>query len=616
MNKKQKSSIILGSLATIAVAGSLIAGSTYALFTSESTTNIAVTSGKVDVSAKINGFTTYSGKENSLVGNPDTDEENIITTTVNGTFTNGGKAVLENGDLKLTNMTPGDRVAFTINIENNSNVNVKYRTVVTKSEDDGLFSGLKITVGGQTFYGLSSMSKITELSPEEDGSSVDVVVDFPTDKINTYQEKKCTLSFSVNAYQGNTYLEDSDLNYLLIYNTDDLEVARYLIDNEVLADSEYNNYLLMNDLDLTSYTNFTPIANGGRDGKTFSGKKFTGTFNGNGHVIDNLTINDSNSETVTDDSALGLFGVVSGGTIKNIIFKNVAITTSKAENVGTAVGLLVNNGTVKNVKVNSGSIIGYKGFGGIVGRMTVQGNIIDCENNASISTVEGKTGSNVGGIVGAAYYTEVDKEMNITHCVNKGVITCAGTSIGGVVGLSSANVSDCKNTAAVTNTGSGTSLGGIVGWQKMYGTVSGCENTGAVTGENMGYGTGGIVGWVVYNDTVTNYARYGKIVVNGNKNSGNIKGNSTAGGIVGIVYHAGDIIDNTNTATSIISTGVFSAGIVGDFQSTENTQVGYNAGDVDVTFKGNSTCAFTKNSDGDTSDLLIYDNTHKIVIEN
>ena len=56
MNKKQKSSIIIASLASIVIAGSLIAGSTYALFTSESKTNIAVTSGKVDVSATIDGL--------------------------------------------------------------------------------------------------------------------------------------------------------------------------------------------------------------------------------------------------------------------------------------------------------------------------------------------------------------------------------------------------------------------------------------------------------------------------------------------------------------------------------------------------------------------------------
>ena len=73
MNKKTKRGIILTSLASIAFAGSLLAGSTYALFTSESKTDIVVSSGKVDVKATIDTLKTYSGKANSLAGDPETD---------------------------------------------------------------------------------------------------------------------------------------------------------------------------------------------------------------------------------------------------------------------------------------------------------------------------------------------------------------------------------------------------------------------------------------------------------------------------------------------------------------------------------------------------------------
>lgn len=49
-----KKKILLSSVLTIALCFCLIAGSTYALFTSETEVNIAVTAGKVQISATIN----------------------------------------------------------------------------------------------------------------------------------------------------------------------------------------------------------------------------------------------------------------------------------------------------------------------------------------------------------------------------------------------------------------------------------------------------------------------------------------------------------------------------------------------------------------------------------
>ena len=109
-----KKKALISSVLTIAICLSLIAGSTFALFTSESSVNIAVTSGKVDVTAVI-------------------DETTLATTSMglaqtNGAFANGGSATFdENAKLHLTNMTPGDKATFTIKVTNNSNVDVQYR---------------------------------------------------------------------------------------------------------------------------------------------------------------------------------------------------------------------------------------------------------------------------------------------------------------------------------------------------------------------------------------------------------------------------------------------------------------------------------------------------------
>lgn len=63
---KKKTGIIVTSVMSIACCASLITGATFALFTSESKVNIAVTSGKVDVKATIDetSVETYSGQWN------------------------------------------------------------------------------------------------------------------------------------------------------------------------------------------------------------------------------------------------------------------------------------------------------------------------------------------------------------------------------------------------------------------------------------------------------------------------------------------------------------------------------------------------------------------------
>ena len=211
MNKKTKRGIILTSLASIAFAGSLLAGSTYALFTSESTTNIAVSSGTVDVSATISGLETFSGEANSLTGDPTVDAEHIKSykdlEINNGKFLNGGTAEINaDGDLELENVTPGDKVTFNITIKNNSTVAVKYHTIIKeeKVDEGGLFKGLKFKIGN------SSNTEITDwdnLAAKSDDIVLPCEVSLPTDAGDEYQGKNAKISFTVEAVQGNAMVD-------------------------------------------------------------------------------------------------------------------------------------------------------------------------------------------------------------------------------------------------------------------------------------------------------------------------------------------------------------------------------------------------------------------------
>lgn len=340
--------------------------------------------------------------------------------------------------------------------------------------------------------------------------------------------------------------------------------------NSVNEGTDYagETVVLDGDIDLSEVRaaeNWTPIGQGMRSGSGLAegGKSFSGTFDGNGKTVSNLTF----SGAYGDDNAFGLIGVLNGGVVKDLTLANVSVNVTDGECVGAVAGLMINGATVSGVTVESGSVTAVRGNGGIVGRMTVSGTIENCNNHASI-TATSVTSGNVGGIVGAAYYTGIyadeSQTMHITDCTNTGTVTAACMGAGGIVGLSSAYVSGCTNSGAVA--GNGASIGGIVGEQQNYGAVTDCVNTANIVNTNTAaYGTGGIVGWIRYSGAVADYQTKAPIQVIGCSNSGTIDGGNDGGGIVGTLYDAG-LVQNCLNEAERIQGETFAAGIVGNLQ--------------------------------------------------
>lgn len=360
---------------------------------------------------------------------------------------------------------------------------------------------------------------------------------------------------------------------------------------------------LVKDIDLQKFYNWMPIGDGCRSGSDFDGKAFKGTFDGNGHTISNLKL----YATAGKDYAAGLFGIVNGGTVKNFKLENVYVNVSYSEMAAAAVGMLTGGGEVSGVEVVSGSVAALRGNGAIVGRMIKGGTIKDCINRV---TVNG-TGANVGGIVGAAYYTALDQTMTIENCANYGAVTCTAGVVGGIAGLSAANVVNCTNEAAIT--GNGADVAGIVAEQQNAGSVKDCTNKGTITNNSSSvYGTGGIVGWVRYSGTTGNYPSKNIIEVSGNTNYGDVKGGNDAGGIVGTVYNLGIINGNKNFATTLSSSN-FAAGIVGNAQFTE-TPVGMDEPNM-VYVQNNVSTTPIESITGPHKALYVYINNREYVTE-
>ena len=80
-----KKKVLLTSVVTIILCLCLIAGSTYALFTSSSSVNIVVQSATVKVKAEIHGLKTWSLE----------DTVHDDTTNRKGAFSNGGQAYVD-----------------------------------------------------------------------------------------------------------------------------------------------------------------------------------------------------------------------------------------------------------------------------------------------------------------------------------------------------------------------------------------------------------------------------------------------------------------------------------------------------------------------------------------
>ena len=206
-----------------------------------------------------------------------------------------------------------------------------------------------------------------------------------------------------------------------IYNFNDL-----LTYAELSRQSGYQNhtYILKNDITITS-DNQTAIENSSYKYLSFgsSDLPFTGTFDGNGYTIYNLTYDKENSGNKYDT---GLISQTStGAVIKNLTIDNANIDAIYRGGivVGSATGTLLENVTVKNSHLSlsaADNIVtlitdgGVRG-GSIVGDATnsvlynceSNNNFVNINNTSGVAALAGK-GLTVAGLVGISDGTTVE----------------------------------------------------------------------------------------------------------------------------------------------------------------------------------------------------------------
>lgn len=181
-----KKKVFMSSILTIAICLCLIAGSTFALFTSEAQTDVAITAATVKLVATID--------ETSLEYKSD---------RTGGVLRESG-AVINGNVVDVKYMVPGDYFTFNILVDNQSNVTVDYRTLLSVVEDGGLWGGLVVSYSVNTSDGVYPVdpTAYAELAPNQD-VVVTVKVSFPWDRGNEYQNTGCRFAVKVEAIQGN-----------------------------------------------------------------------------------------------------------------------------------------------------------------------------------------------------------------------------------------------------------------------------------------------------------------------------------------------------------------------------------------------------------------------------
>ena len=252
---------------------------------------------------------------------------------------------------------------------------------------------------------------------------------------------------------------------------------------------------------------------------------FSGVFDGDGHIISNLTIFGINN--------LGLFCItMEGAEIYDLNLINVDVVGTgegtqgghMSGNTGSFVGL--NRGSVRNChsagrvvsrtyvggligtnyrgsvtgSSNTGYVMGKAVVGGLIG-YNFRGDVTNCWGN---STVEGEDW--VGGLIGENFGEIFSVGLaTVNACYSTGSVTGVGeygeyyTNVGGLIGANNGQVDNSYSTCSVSGD---STVGGLIG--DNGGSVTKCYSTGKVT-INLRAAVGGLIGYGYTNDAIASF---------------------------------------------------------------------------------------------------------------
>lgn len=326
---------------------------------------------------------------------------------------------------------------------------------------------------------------------------------------------------------------------------DRIDFDQFCVDSNYWAEGIHIR--LEADLDLSG-TNYkrAPIAPINSSG---GGTPFSGVFDGNGHVIHNLSI-DAGSGPY--QSFLGLFGKIRG-------------RSAQIRGLG-----------LEGVHIAAPEDAHY--IGGLCGDLEL-GTILDCFTTGNVSAPEGT--SYIGGLCGYL------QSGSIHDCFATGAVSgglyCH--SMGGLCGVNKGGtISGCYATGSVSGH---SDVGGLCGWMDDSGIINDCY----ATGETVGLYAGGLCGG--------NY----RGTISGCYATGSVSGDSGVGGLCG----SNDSLIRESYATGSVSGG--SGGGTGGFCAYNSGDIGgcYSAGAISAAIDSEDIGGFCGNNWGTINNDCFWD---------
>lgn len=255
-----------------------------------------------------------------------------------------------------------------------------------------------------------------------------------------------------------------------------IEIANYSDLSKIGKDTNYplnGVYQLTADIDASQSAKenygygFVPIGS--------STLPFTGIFHGSGHVIRNLTINRSATNSI------GLFSTTSYAIIDSLGLVNAAIRGRSY--VGALVG--TNNYTSIHASYSSGTVKGTSNVAGLVGQNNYSP-ITYCYTTSNIQAT-----SMVGGLVGESRYSKISESYAT------GAVNATSSYSGGLVGYS--NYNKILNTYATGEVRGSSTIGALVGYSN--GDTIRTSYAAGVLNSSYSSLVGGLLGRI-YNSTI------------------------------------------------------------------------------------------------------------------
>ncbi|HVQ72840.1 MAG TPA: MBG domain-containing protein, partial [Bradyrhizobium sp.] len=298
-----------------------------------------------------------------------------------------------------------------------------------------------------------------------------------------------------------------------------------------------------------SPTGFSPIGN--------LSTRFTGSLDGQNHVISNLTIN------LPSTNYVGLFGYTTAtSTLSNVSLQ--AATVTGLNRVGILAGQSL--GTISNASA-TGAVSAEGYGGGLAGES--QGSIA---NSSAAVTVTGLTAasSSMGGLVGWNNGAGIIQDSYATGNVTAGT---GSTRAGGLTAQNNGRILRSYATGAVSGGSQG--VGGLVGLNSTgTPTIVDSFATGAVTATTFG---GGLVGVNSVGASIDNSYAAGAVSV-ASSTLPTLFGGGLIGSNSGVVTrsHATGTVDVTSTYAAATATSA--GGLIGSNGSTATVTQSYATG--------------------------------------